>query len=95
MPPSRLLWGGLFAALLLGSAALPLQSATAPPPPTKIAFVGVWDRSMALVDAACREQGLAAVFARAGEFGRSTEAENPETFPLVMVLNLEPPNLPA
>lgn len=50
---------------------------------------------MALVDAACREQGLAAVFARAGEFGRSPEAANPEAFPLVMVLNLEAAESPG
>lgn len=74
------------AAMLLLALKLP-ASIPAAPPPTKIAFVGVWDRSMALVDTACRDQGLAAVFATAAEFAR--EPADSAAFPLIMVLNLD------
>ncbi|HSJ03834.1 MAG TPA: cobaltochelatase subunit CobN, partial [Verrucomicrobium sp.] len=59
------------------------------------AFVGVWDRSMALVDAACREQGLSAVFAKAGEFGKEAGTADSAAFPLVMVLNLDAAESPG
>lgn len=80
--------------LLAGSTAFS-QPSQSDSPPTKIAFVGVWDRSMALVDAACREQGLAAVFAKAGEFGIGPSGEAAAAMPLVMVLNLDAAESPG
>ena len=105
MTPSRPIRHGMLAVLLLlvSSAALlhslPAAAAAAETAsPTTVAFVGVWDRSMALVDAACREQGLAAVFAKAGDFGAgatTTGADDAAAIPLVFVLNLDAAESPA
>lgn len=62
------------------------QGQTPTPSPQKVAFVGVWDRSMAIVDAACREHDLSAGFYTAGGFA-SRPAE--ESYPLVLVLNVD------
>ena len=83
-------WLGLFAAWLLI-----LTSVSQAAAPTKLAFVGVWDRSMALVDAGCRETGQAAHFFTTGEFAKLQATPEISSFPLVLVLNLEATESPA
>lgn len=82
---SHHLLGWLLALLCLGHAAAA---------PTRLAFVGVWDRSMALVDAGCRQNGLAAHFYTTADFARLQTAEA-AAFPLVLVLNVEATESPA
>lgn len=62
---------------------------SAAPPPSKLAFVGVWDRSMPVVDAACREQAIAVSFYTADEFAKLSSSAEASVFQLVLVLNLE------
>lgn len=57
--------------------------------PAKVAFVGIWDRSMSMVDAACRDNNLAAVFYSSAEFSHLNDDADVAQFPLVCVLNLD------
>jgi cobaltochelatase CobN len=59
------------------------------------AFVGIWDRSMPQVDAACREAGVSAAFFKSPEFAHLKPGEDPASFPLVFVLNLNAEDAPA
>src|SRR5690349_13323512 len=59
------------------------------------AFVGVWDRSMPLVDAACREAGVAATFISSSDFAASKSGDDASRYELVFVLNLGAEDAPA
>ncbi|RBP47612.1 cobaltochelatase CobN subunit [Roseimicrobium gellanilyticum] len=58
------------------------------PSSTKLAFVGVWERSMPLLDQACREHGVSAGFYSAGEFAK-LDGKEVSAFPVVLVLNID------
>ena len=58
-------------------------------PPPRWAFVGIWDRSIPQVDAACREAGVAAEFFGSPEFAEPKAGDDAARFQLVFVLNLE------
>ncbi len=59
------------------------------------AFIGVWDRSMPQVEAACRENGIHAEFFKGQKFNETQKAELAARFRLVFVLNLEAEQAPA
>lgn len=59
------------------------------------AFVGVWDRSMPLVDAACREAGVAAAFFSSHDFAQAKSDDDASRYELVFVLNLGSEDAPA
>lgn len=52
------------------------------------AFVGVWDRSMPQIDAACREAGVKATFVASHDFAQPRAGEDAALFDIVFVLNL-------
>jgi len=62
---------------------------------TRFAFVGVWDRSMPLIDAACREAGIEAVFFSSADFAHPKNSEDAASYRLVFVLNLSAEDVPA
>ncbi|RYD65353.1 MAG: cobaltochelatase subunit CobN, partial [Verrucomicrobiaceae bacterium] len=59
------------------------------------AFVGVWDRSMPLVDAACREAGVAAAFFSSHDFAQAKSDDDASRYELVFVLNIGSEDAPA
>ncbi|WP_395746937.1 cobaltochelatase subunit CobN [Prosthecobacter sp.] len=63
--------------------------------PLDWAFIGVWDRSMPQVEAACRENGIKASFFRGQNFNETQKAERAARYRLVFVLNLEAEQAPA
>ncbi|TCO92892.1 cobaltochelatase CobN subunit [Chthoniobacter flavus] len=84
--PGVLFWGALFLALLnvIAPAAEPLHAA----------FVGIWDRSLPIVDSACREAGVTAAYFRSPEFAHPKEGDDAAKYDMVFVLNLEAGDAP-
>jgi cobaltochelatase CobN len=62
--------------------------------PLDWAFIGIWDRSMPQVEAACRESGIHAAFFRGKDFNETQKAAQAARFSLVFVLNLEAEQAP-
>ncbi|WP_395738587.1 cobaltochelatase subunit CobN [Prosthecobacter sp.] len=63
--------------------------------PLDWAFIGLWDRSMPQVEAACRENGIKASFFRGQSFNETQKREQAATHRLIFVLNLEADQAPA
>ena len=57
--------------------------------PLNWAFIGVWDRSMPQVEAACRENGIHVEFFKGQKFNETQQPDQAARFRLVFVLNLE------
>lgn len=83
------------AALLLVCLAVGTATSAAAEAAHAWAFIGVWDRSMPQVEAACRENGVTATFFKGQAFNETQPPELAAKHELVFVLNLEPEQVPA
>ncbi|MBB5030749.1 cobaltochelatase subunit CobN [Prosthecobacter vanneervenii] len=63
--------------------------------PLDWAFIGIWDRSMPQVEAACRESGIKASFFKGQAFNETQKEADAARYRIVFVLNLEAEQAPA
>jgi cobaltochelatase CobN len=85
MPSIRAILRLVFCGLALCCLTAAQTSAAGKP---RWAFVGVWDRSMPQIDAACREAGVTATFPASHDFAHPAAGEDAAPFDIVFVLNL-------
>ncbi len=62
---------------------------------TAWAFIGIWDRSMPQVEAACRGNNIKASFFKASAFVATQDDAAAARYQMVFVLNIEPESAPA
>ncbi len=86
----------MIAVALLASVQTRAGAADAPPPanPTRIAFLGIWDRSAPLVDQAMRQSGINAKTLQTDQVLSKSE-DVLKDVDVLLVLNMHAPSIPA